>query len=189
MPSPPLKFERKYKIRKFLFLIFDFLKYYRLNNRINTPKVRLIDENGEHLGILDVSEALRLSQERNLDLVEINPKTNPPIAKMMSFAQFKYKLKKQEKKQKHPASDVIKGIRLSPTISQHDLEVRLAQAKKFLAERKKIKIEMQLKGREKAHFDLALNVFQKFIQSLENAAVEQPPKRLGAKIIAIVKPL
>ena len=140
MPSPPLKFERKYKIRKFLFLIFDFLKYYRLNNRINTPK-------------------------------------------------FKYKLKKQEKKQKHPASDVIKGIRLSPTISQHDLEVRLAQAKKFLAERKKIKIEMQLKGREKAHFDLALNVFQKFIQSLENAAVEQPPKRLGAKIIAIVKPL
>lgn len=139
------------------------------------------------MGIKNTSEAIRLSQEKNLDLVEINPKTDPPIAKIMSFAQFKYQQKKQEKRQKHPISDSIKGIRLSPNISQHDLQLRINQAKKFLDSKRKVKIEMQLKGREKAHFDLAFNIVQDFIKSFDNVVVEQKPKRSGSKITAVLK--
>ena len=132
-----------------------------------------------------------MAQEKNLDLVEINPKADPPIVKIMSFGQFKYKLKKQEKSQRHSAKNEPKGIRLSPTISQHDMELRLNQAEKFLSANKKIKIEMRLQGREKAHSDLAFDIMKNFVQSLlkkEIAEIEQPPKRIGAKIISILKP-
>ena len=164
------------------------MKEYRLNNEITSPKVRLINENGEHLGIKSTSEAIKMAQGKNLDLVEINPTTDPPVAKIMSFGQFKYMLKKQKKGKGSKASvEEVKGIRLSPSISEHDFNLRLNQAKKFLDKNKKVKIEIILRGREKAHTNIAFNIIQKFINSLENIVIENPPKRLGSKVTCLIK--
>ena len=164
------------------------MKYYRLNNKINTPKIRLIDENGKHLGIIEIAKALQMAQEKKLDLVEISPKANPPVAKITDFSQFKYKLRKDEKKQKIKRKvGVIKGIRLTPRMAEHDLNLKVKKAKQFLEEGKKIKIDMVLRGREKAHFDLAQNIINQFINLLEpDIIIEQPIKRQGGRISCLI---
>jgi len=164
------------------------LKYYRLNNRITAPKVRLIGEKGEHLGIVETSSALQLAREKELDLVEIGPKADPPVAKIIDFGQFKYDLKKkgggQKAKQK---AGGIKGIRLTPRMAQHDLGLRVKRAKEFLKEGKKIKIEMVLRGREKAHFDLARDLINRFITELgQDIKIEQPVQKQGGRLTVIV---
>jgi len=129
-----------------------------------------------------------MAREKELDLVEIGPNADPPIAKILNFGHFKYNLKKKEKKEKkqHKASG-IKGIRLTPRIGQHDLGLRVAKAKEFISEGHKIKIEMVLRGREKAHFDLAKNLIKQFIELLgEDVKTEQPIKKQGSRLIVMV---
>lgn len=162
------------------------MKYYRLNNRITTPQIRLINEKGEHLGIVETSQALNLARERGYDLVEINPRANPPVAKLIDFGQFKYE---QTKKQKEPKQKRVetKGIRLSLRVGKHDLELKINQAKKFLEEGNKVKIEMVLKGREKAHFDLAEKIINQFIEGLgEKTKIEQPLNKQGGRLTTTI---
>jgi len=162
------------------------MKYYRLNNRITAPRVRLIDEKGEHLGVVETSQALNLAWERGYDLVEINPQADPPVAKLINFGQFKYE---QTRKQKGPKPKQIetKGIRLSLRVGKHDLELKINQAKKFLEEGNKVKIDMILKGREKAHFDLAEKIINQFIGGLsENIKIEQPLNKQGGRLTIVV---
>jgi len=164
------------------------LKYYRINNKINASQIRLIDEKDQHLGIVEIKRALEIAQEKNLDLIEIGPKADPPVVKIMDFGQFKYNLKKKEKQQKKQQKiGETKGIRLTPRIGRHDFDFRVKKAKEFLNRDQKIKIEMILKGREKAHFDLAKNLIDQFINSLgEDAKIEQSPKRQGNQLIALI---
>jgi len=167
------------------------VKYYRLNNKIIAPKIRLIDGKGNHLGEFVIEKALEMAREQELDLVEISPKANPPVVKIMDFGQFKYELKRksrQEKKQQKTTD--VKGIRLTPRIGEHDLEIRIKKAKKFLTQGHKIKVEMILKGREKAHFDLAEEKINNFIKLLgEEIKIEQKPKRQGSRLTALISPL
>lgn len=167
------------------------MKYYRLNNKINAPLVRLIDEKDEHVGEIKTEKALQIAQEKKLDLVEISPKANPPVAKIMDFGQFKYDLKKKDKKDKkqQKISNVVKGIRITPRISQHDLEMRAKKSNEFLSKGNKVRIEMILRGREKAHFDLAKEKVQNFINLMEGEInIDQPPKRQGNQISAVISP-
>lgn len=162
------------------------MKYYRLNNQITAPKVRLIDENGKFLGVIDTLQALEMAREKGLDLVEINPKEIPPIAKIMDFGQFKYEQSRKEKKAKVKQIE-IKGIRLSLRMGKHDIEIRANQAKKFLEAQNKVQIEMQLKGRERTHFELAEKIINQFIVSLgEDIKIEQPLKKQGGRLTILI---
>ncbi len=167
------------------------MKYYRLNNKITAPKVCLINEKGEHFGNVDINKALEMAQKKGLDLVEIGPKANPPVVKILDFGQFKYDSKRKDReKKKQSKTSLTKGIRLTPRIGKHDLEFRRDKAKTFIAEGYKVKIEMILRGREKAHFDLAEEKLREFIDFLkEEAKIEQQPKRQGARLTALISPI
>ena len=152
--------------------------------------MRLIDGKNEHLGIVSLQEALRLAEESGYDLVEVSPAAEPPVAKIIDYGQFMYQQKKLLQKQKAKVKKTgLKGIRLSPRIGKHDLELRQRQAGSFLEDGHKIRIEMSLRGREKSHADLAQEIIDKFIQSLgEDIKLEQPLSRQGGKLSVIIAP-
>jgi len=152
----------------------NLLKKPLINNQIRTDKVRLIDNDGTQVGIVTLEEALRRAKERNLDLIQVTGKVNPPVCKIMDYGKYVYRMKKREKKAKKSVD--IKGIRLRYNISSHDLETRLHQAEKFLNAGHKVKVEMLLRGREKRLADFARGKTEKFIQDL-NAKI--PVKQEG----------
>ncbi|MEK7167084.1 MAG: translation initiation factor IF-3 [Patescibacteria group bacterium] len=164
-------------------------KFFYKNEKIFAPEVKLIDERGEFVGVFPTKEALGMAREKGYDLVEISPKENPPVAKFLNFGQLQYEEQKKRQKQKSKLKPIeIKGIRLSFRISQHDLDVRINQAKKFLSKKHKIKIEMNLRGREKRHMDLATQIMQKFIEDLGNKiTIEQPVSNQFGRLSTIIK--
>jgi translation initiation factor IF-3 len=163
---------------------------YYVNETIRTPQVRLIGEEGAHVGIIATSEALAKARERELDLVVIQAKTDPPIAKIVDFGKYKYEMDKEQQRTKAKQKSVeVKGIRLSVRIGEHDMMVRKEQAKKFLDQGDKIKAEIILRGREKAHAALAEQTLREF-QVMLNADVpvklEQPLTRQGGQLTIIL---
>ena len=136
-----------------------------INNQIRAREVRVIDETGNQLGVMIIQEALRLASERNLDLIQVTEKVEPPVCKIIDYGKYLYQLKKREKSLKQKGGEV-KGIRLSFGISQHDLEIRAQQAKKFLDKGNKIRIEMILRGREKGLSDFAKGKIGQFLEIL-----------------------
>lgn len=164
---------------------------YKTNERIKSEELRVVDEKGENLGVIKTSEALRIAKERELDLVEVSPKAKPPVAKIIDFGNFKYQKEKEARKQKAQSKEVeVKGVRLSPRIGEHDLNIRLKQAKKFLERGDKVKIEMVLRGREKRHNDYVLDIVKEFIEKIklefDGIRVEQEPKKQGNRVTAII---
>ena len=146
-------------------------KSFRANQRINAQAVTLIDEEGNARGITPIAEALRLAQEAELDLVEVNPKGEHPICKIMDFGQFKYEHDKKMQKQKvHVKKTDTKTIRLSVRIGDHDLLVRKNKALSFLSKNDKVKVEIRLKGRERQHPQVAVEIINKFVRSLQSTA-------------------
>lgn len=166
---------------------------YRSNERIFAPELRIIDENGVHIGIMPKEAALALAREKELDLVEISPKENPPIAKFLNFGKFKYEKEKELRKQKAHAKQVeVKGVRLSLKISGGDINVRQEQAMRFLDEGDKVKIEMILKGRERQHGDLAREIINNFVKAIGEKVkikIEQPLIKQEAKFMTIIAKL
>jgi len=147
----------------------------------------LIDENQVQLGVVNTHEALRIAQERGLDLVEVSPVANPPVCKIADYGSFKYRQEKAERKSKAKQKKIeVKGIRLSIKIGQHDFVHRVNQAKKFLEEGNKVKIEMLLRGRELQHIDLARKKIDDFINQLGETNIEQPLTRLGNRFSMII---
>ena len=150
-----------------------------INNQIRAKDVRLIDETGKQLGVMDLGKALQLARERNLDLIQVTEKVTPAVCKIMDHGKYLYQESKKEKKIKPKGGD-IKGIRLTFNISLHDLETRARQAEKFLKEGDKIRIEMVLRGREKALGNFAkekINKFLEILQGLIPFKVERELKR------------
>jgi translation initiation factor IF-3 len=136
------------------------------NARIRAPKVRLIDEEGKQLGILDLKEALKISRQHGLDLVQLTDKTEPPVCRILDYGKYLYNQKKKEKAGKTKAGEV-KGIRLTFGISSHDLEVRAKKAKEFLEKGYKLRLEMRLRGRQKKLRDFAKNKIEEFLEILK----------------------
>lgn len=168
---------------------YDSVKY-RSNQQIRVPEVSVIDEQGAFLGSMPTQEALAIAEERGYDLVEVSPKARPPVCKMLNYGAFKYQKIKELKQQKAHAKQVtVKGIRLSVKIGIGDLETRMKKAIEFLENGQKLKIEIILRGREKAHGDLALAKIQEFINAIAERFelfIEQPPKRQGGNVSAII---
>ncbi len=157
---------------------------YRVNHQIRFPRVFVIDQNGQNLGEMPVEEALRLAEEAGLDLVEVSPKQRPPVCRIMDYGKFKYKQKKKKKKQHNIT---IKGIRLRPKIGDHDLQMKIKQAREFIESGHKVQITMMFKGRELAHQDVALEVLEKFYAGLEDVArIEREPTLEGRRITMLL---
>lgn len=162
---------------------------YELNERIRYPQLRIVTDGGEHLGIMTTQQALEKAREMEQDLVVIQPKAEPPVAKIIDFGKFKYEKAQEIKEQKAKQTNIdIKGIRLSVRIGQHDLDVRREQARKFLEDGDKIRVEIILRGREKRHGDLAGQIIRQFVDSLKQEMPlreEQPLNRLGGQLTTI----
>ncbi|MBS4014402.1 MAG: translation initiation factor IF-3 [Bacteroidetes bacterium] len=158
------------------------MKYYRINNRINVPQVRLVDDQGKYLGVFKIEEALNLAQEKGLDLIEISPKENPPVTKIIDFGKFLYEQKKKDKETKKKKQE-IKSLRISFRMGKHDIDIRKKQIIKFIADGQKVKIEMMLRGREMAHLELAKKIFNDLVINLgDGIKIEQPLTKQGKKI-------
>ena len=163
---------------------------YRKNREIRAERVLLLDDEGSNLGVVALAEALRIAEEREMDLVEINPKSDPPVAKIVQYSEFKYQKEKEARKQKaHSHTSEIKGIRLSVRIGEHDLNNKKDQSLKFLDRGDKVKIELILRGREHGKLDLAYDIIKQFI-ALVNTQVpireEQEIQRQDHKLTAII---
>ncbi|EKD76061.1 MAG: hypothetical protein ACD_43C00237G0004 [uncultured bacterium] len=161
-----------------------------MNEQIRVPQVRVIDEHGAQLGVLDTRNAIQMALERELDLVEVSPVAQPPVCKIVDYGQLRYEANKKERKHKGKQKKTeVKGIRLSLTISDHDIEVRVGQATKFLEKGNKVQIELLLRGRQKIHPEIGRVVVNKFIGLLTTVAVvESPISQQGGKISAIIMP-
>jgi translation initiation factor IF-3 len=166
------------------------VQQYRVNHRIKSEQVRVIDEDGTPLGVMTLSDALKAAQAKERDLVEVSPKAEPPVCKILDYGQFKYQKEKEAKKQKAQSKVVeVKGVRLSVRIGDHDLEVRINQATKFFEQGDKVQVELPLRGREKAHKDVAQQVMEKFLESMKTryeVRIEQQLKFLNGRFTMII---
>jgi len=151
----------------------------RINQWIRLSPVRVIDEKGQNLGIVETDKALELAREKGLDLIEIAPNVRPPVCRIMDHGKYQYQKSKEEKQQKTKQKRIeVKGIRISLRISQHDLETKAKQANKFLDQGHKVRIEMILRGREKGLFEMAREKLNEFIKLISpEVKVEQEIKR------------
>jgi len=162
----------------------------RVNEYIRLSPVRLIDETGLQVGVIPTDQALAMAKERELDLVEIVPNARPPVVKIMDFGKYQYQKAKEVQQQRTKQKKTeIKGIRLGFKTDDHDLDVRMKQIEKFLAQGHKVKVEIRLRGREKAHQPLARVVLNDFIQSIPTPnKIEQEIKRFPGGFNVIIAP-
>lgn len=159
----------------------------RYNEWIRYPQVRVIDEDGQHLDVMETTKALTLARERGLDLVEINPGANPPVVKIIAYGHFKYQKEKEMRKAKAHAKQVeVKGIRLSLRIGEHDLQVRRDQSQRFMDEGNRVRVEIILRGRERQHVELARKILEAFVASLPEVRIDQPFAKQGGVLSMVV---
>ena len=144
---------------------------------IRIPQVRVIDEEGNQLGVLPTPRALEMAQERGLDLVEVAPMAAPPVARFLDFGQYKYELTKREKEaKKRQRSVTFKEVRLSPKIGIGDFTTKLHRAVEFLEEGDRIKVTVRFRGRELSHPELGRNLLTKFTEAVkDHGVVERAP--------------
>jgi translation initiation factor IF-3 len=162
-----------------------------LNEKIKVREVRLIDDNGKQLGIVPTVEAIRMAKEQDLDLVEVSPKTNPPVCKIMDYGKFKYQLAKkaQEAKKKQTVIQ-IKEMKLGLKIQEHDLMFKIKHIREFLDDGCKVKVIVMFKGREILHKDMGEKLTQKIIEAIKDIGnLEQKPKFDGRNIIMVFAPM
>ncbi len=152
--------------------------------------MRLIDDEGQMVGVMSSDEALRFAESRGLDLIEIAPNANPPTCKVMDYGKWKYEAKKKEKEsRKNQTIVTIKEIQIRPRTDDHDLDVKLKHARKFLLEGDKVKLNLRFSGREMAHQELGYELLKDVSQRLsEIATVEAEPKKEGRQLFVLMAP-
>ena len=161
----------------------------RLNHSIQASQLRVIDEDGTQLGILSKQEALRIAADRELDLVEISPNANPPVAKIIDWGKYNYQKTKQQQKNRRLSKALeMKQIRFGLKISDHDLGVKLKKVTDFLTAGHKVKIVIIYRGREMAHKDIGFKLADRVIAEYgESIVVEQSPQLAGKQLSFVVR--
>lgn len=162
----------------------------RINDRIRNPEIRLIGADGENVGLVTPSEAMRMAEEAGLDLVEISPNAEPPVCKIMDFGKFKFEQQKREAEARRKQKIIeIKEIKFRPGTDTHDYDVKMRSVLKFLGEGDKVKVTLRFRGREMAHQDLGLELLNRVAADVEAAGkIESMPKLEGRQMVMMVSP-
>ncbi len=161
-----------------------------INEEIRDPQVRLIGENGDQLGIVDVRAAQKMADEKELDLVKIAPNSVPPVCKLMDYGKYRFEMSKREKEQRKNQKIIeLKEIRLSATIDVRDMEIKAKQTVKFLADGDKVKVSIRFRGRQITHGEIGMDVMTRFYEMLGDSAIkEREPKMEGRSLFMILAP-
>jgi translation initiation factor IF-3 len=162
----------------------------RINERIRVPEVRLIDENGQQVGIMRTSEALRQAQDRDLDLVEVAPDAKPPVCRILDYSKYKYEQnQKQKAARKHQQQINVREIKFRPKIAQHDYDTKKGHVERFLKGRDKVKVTIMFRGREMAHPERGEMILNRLAEDLGDLAiVEQRPQQDGRNMTMMLAP-
>ncbi|HAG92112.1 MAG TPA: translation initiation factor IF-3 [Bdellovibrionales bacterium] len=161
-----------------------------MNEEIDAPQVRLIDDEGKMAGVMSPREALAIAESKGLDLIEIAPTAKPPTCKIMDYGKWKYESKKKEKAAKKNQSVItIKEVQVRPRTDEHDLETKMKHARRFLLEGDKVKVNLRFSGREMAHQEIGLETLKKFAEALSDiSTVETHPKMEGRQMFLLLGP-
>lgn len=161
-----------------------------INNKIKAREIRVVGTNGEQLGIMKLEEALKLAQEKNLDLVNVAPQAKPPVCRIMDFGKYKYEQRKRDKEaRKKQRSITVKEVKLRPNIETHDFMVKVRNAQRFLGEGDKVKATVIFRGREITHPELGKKLCLQLAKELDNISViEREPRIEGRNMVMILAP-
>lgn len=170
--------------------MFIISKDFLLNEEIREKELRVVSDQGEQLGIMSTKEALKIAEEKELDLVMISPNAKPPVCKIMDFGKFIYEQQKKDKEAKKKQKVVnLKEVRLSPNIEEHDIEIKASNARKFLLAEDKVKVTVRFRGREADYSHTGEKILKKFLTLVEDVCiVEKTPKLEGRNMIMILGP-
>ncbi|MCY3710787.1 MAG: translation initiation factor IF-3 [Caldilineaceae bacterium] len=162
----------------------------RINHRIRTREVRVIDEVGTQLGIMAVQDALQAAEEKDLDLVEVAPNANPPVCRFMDYGKYLYEKQKRERESRRAQKQIeIKEVRLRPKTGEHDIQVVLNKTRKFLKDGAKVRVRIRFRGREIVHRDIALDLMKRVTEELaDEAVVESRPGFEGRSMVMLLAP-
>src|SRR5687768_1343674 len=198
MPSPRASGARRQRsstayffnvLRSFSLIALDS-RSQRINREITAPEVRLVADNGDQLGIKSVSEALRLAEEANVDLVEIAPLANPPVCKLMDYGKFRYREQKKAHEAKLKQKQIqVKEIKFRPGTNEGDYKIKLNKLIQFLEEGDKAKVTLRFRGREMAHKEFGERLLQRVRKDLDAVGiVEQFPRLEGRQMVMVLAP-
>jgi translation initiation factor IF-3 len=164
--------------------------FIRINDRIRAREIRVIDENGEQLGIMTVFDAIKIARERGLDLVEVSPNAIPPVCRIQDYGRFLYEKEKSDRAAKKKQKIIlVKEVKFSVTVDVHDYQTKMKQAVRFLTEGDKVKASLRFRGRQMAHRELGYNIINRLIIDIGDAGiVEFMPRMEGTTLHAIIAP-
>ncbi|MBV9750494.1 MAG: translation initiation factor IF-3 [Acetobacteraceae bacterium] len=162
----------------------------RVNEEIRVPQVRLIDQDGEMLGVMSARDALSRAYAAGLDLLEISPNADPPVCKILDFGKFKYEQQKKRNEAKKKQKIVeIKEVKVRPNIDENDYQVKMRAMKSFIDEGDKVKVTLRFRGREMAHQDIGVRVLERIRDELEaQTKVEQMPRMENRQMVMVLAP-
>lgn len=165
-------------------------KELRVNDRIRARQVRLIAPDGEQLGIVSLQEALQKAEEYNLDLVEVSAAANPPVCRIMDYGKYRYEQQKREREaRKKQKTITVKEVKFRPNIEEHDFQVKVRNAKRFLLSGNKVKCTVRFRGREIVHKELGRRVLERFAASVgEVSKIERQPEMEGRTMVMVLTP-
>lgn len=175
------------------FLIYGgatIIKELQINEAIREQEVRLIDENGDQIGVVSRRHALDLAMDKRLDLVKIAPQAKPPVCRIMDYGKYKYDLMKKEKESKKKQRVInVKELRFSPNIEEHDLQTKANQGKSFLSAGDRVKVSVRFRGRELGHTEIGRKVLDRFVELIaDEGVVDKAPKMEGRSMVMFLSP-
>ena len=161
-----------------------------INEEIRDREVRVVDQNGEQLGVMSSRDALALAEERQLDLVKIAPQAHPPVCKLMDYGKYRFEQSKKEREfRKNQKVITVKEVRLSATIEDHDIDVKFKNAVKFLKDGNKVKVTIRFRGRQITHSEIGRQVMNEFAERIkEYGTVDKAPQIEGRNMSMFISP-
>lgn len=166
------------------------IKELEINEQIRDSKVRLIDQNGDQIGVCEIERALDIANDQGLDLVKISPNAKPPVCKILDYGKYRYEMQKREKEAKKNQKIIkVREMKMTPNIEENDMLVKADKVKEFLNNGDKVKISVRFRGREMGHTEKGVDVLEQFFKMIEDLAViDKPAKLEGRNMVMYVLP-
>jgi translation initiation factor IF-3 len=160
----------------------------RINHQIRVRQIRVIDDEGKQLGVIETADALALANHKGLDLVEIAPEQRPPVCRIMDYGKYKYEMKKKEQESRRKQHHIqIKEVRVRPKIAEHDIQVKVRRAREFLEDGDKVQLNCLFRGREMAHREVGEQVLKNVFALLQDVArIEVPARMDGRRMVMLL---